>query len=244
MASRVATLFEALQEQLEVDLRLNRTVMPHPVAKGDASELDWSEMLREHLPGRYKVGKGFVIDSRGVLSDQIDLIVYDNQYTPLLLNQKQQRLVPAESVYAVFEVKQTLNPANLRYAGKKAASVRRLHRTSAPIPHAGGVYPPRDLFPILGGILALDSSWKSVFASSVRQALPTLEEAHRIDIGCAVCQGSFEATYREVGEVEVKSSTASTALLHFFFRLVARLQALGTASAIDYSSYADLLAGE
>jgi len=34
--------------------------------------------------------------------------------------------------------------------------VRRLHRTSLPIPHAGGTYQPKALTPILGGILTFD----------------------------------------------------------------------------------------
>lgn len=89
---------------------------------------------------RYKVDKGIVIDSTGKQSEQIDLIIYDAQYSYLVFRQNDTLLIPAESVYAVFEVKQNLNKERIEYAGAKAKSVRELLRTSAPIKHAGGEY--------------------------------------------------------------------------------------------------------
>ena len=98
-------------------------------------------MFNDHLPIRYRTEKSFVVDSKGRLSDQIDAVIFDGQYSPLVLNHAGLLYVPAESVYAVFEVKQTLSKAHVEYAGDKARSVRRLERTSVPIHHAGGVYP-------------------------------------------------------------------------------------------------------
>ena len=59
----------------------------------------------------------------------------------------------------MFEAKQTADAGLVSYAQDKVASVRRLHRTSLPIPHAGGVYPPKPLIPILGGMLTFESEW-------------------------------------------------------------------------------------
>ncbi|MGA2458777.1 MAG: hypothetical protein ABSF85_14500, partial [Terriglobales bacterium] len=56
-----------------------------------------------------------------------------------------------ESVYAAFEAKQSINAEEVDYAQKKVASVRRLHRTSLEIPHAGGKYPAKTPQHILGG---------------------------------------------------------------------------------------------
>ena len=42
-----------------------------------------------------------------------------------------------EAHRAVLEVKQVVDSEELLYAGNKAGSVRRLRRTSVPIPHAG-----------------------------------------------------------------------------------------------------------
>jgi hypothetical protein len=65
------------------------------------------------------------------------------QYTPSLLDQQKHRYVPAEAVYAVFEVKPSINWDYLIYAGEKADSVRILERTSIEIPHAGGTFPAK-----------------------------------------------------------------------------------------------------
>ena len=47
---------------------------------------------------------------------------------------RSETIIPAESVYAVFEAKQTADASMVAYAQKKVESVRRLRRTSLPIP--------------------------------------------------------------------------------------------------------------
>ena len=118
-------------------LSTNRMSIIHPGAKGDVSELNWIQWLKDYLPKRYCVDKAFIIDCENNISDQIDVVIYDQQYSPFVFNQDSVIYIPAESVYAVFEVKKELNKEYIEYAEKKAGSVRSLHRTSAPIPHAG-----------------------------------------------------------------------------------------------------------
>lgn len=66
--------------------------------------------------------------------------------------------IPAESVYAVPEVKQDLTKEQIEYAGEKIASVRRLRRTSAEFMHATGRSRTTPK-PILGGIVTYESGW-------------------------------------------------------------------------------------
>ena len=77
-------LLISLQKQLSVTLQSNRETLCHPVAKGDATEDEWICLLKNHLPTRYQVDKATVIDSNGNQSEQIDVVIYDRQYTPLL----------------------------------------------------------------------------------------------------------------------------------------------------------------
>ena len=65
--------------------------------------------------------------------DQIDIIIYNAQYTPTLLDQQDHRYVTAEAVYCVLEVKPLISKTYLNYAGDKAKSVRALERTSIAI---------------------------------------------------------------------------------------------------------------
>lgn len=115
----IREIFLGLQEQMRSKLSLNRTILTHPVSKGDASELEWVDMLGGYLPKRYQVEKAFVIDYEGGVSDQIDIVIFDRHFSPFLLRQNGATYIPAESVYAVIEVKQELSPKNTRYAAQK-----------------------------------------------------------------------------------------------------------------------------
>lgn len=75
-------LFLKLQEELLAHLTTPRAVIPHQGAKGAATEARWMEMLKAHLPTRYCVTTGFVIDHTSAISDQIDVIIYDRHFSP------------------------------------------------------------------------------------------------------------------------------------------------------------------
>jgi hypothetical protein len=124
----------------------------------------------------------------------MDVVVFDRQYSPFIFNYEGQKIIPAESVYAVFEPKQSINAKQIRYARQKVASVRRLHRTSLPIPHAGGMYLPKDLPHIIGGILAFDSDWNPALGSPLVEALSNGDADERLDLGCVAAHGVFGAS--------------------------------------------------
>lgn len=233
----VRSLFISLQKQLEVHLQTERQIGPHPGAKGASAEVNWKAMLDDHLPSRYRVSKAFVIDAGGGLSDEIDLVIYDRQYSPLLFNRDGVLYIPAESVYAVLEVKQQLDKGTVEYAAKKAASVRVLKRTSAPVPHAGGVYEPRNLFEILAGIVALESSWRPPFGESLLDVLRGSTQPARLDLLCTLRHGACDVQYADDRTVVARASAPDTGLVFFFLGLLERLQSLGTVPAIDLTAY-------
>lgn len=230
-------LFFAKQKELEAALTASRIVIPHQGEKGAATELHWLGMLSSQLPKRYKARRGMVIDSTGAMSDQIDLIIHDAQYSPLLFEAGDMCYVPAESVYAVFEIKQDISKETIEYAGAKAESVRRLHRTSAPIFHAGGVLPPRDPPRILAGLLAYASSWNPPFGNPFEKAVDKLTVDQSLDIGCALVHGSFQPVRSDEGELTVAVSDAEVALVTFFLGLLSLLQRMATVPAIDLAAY-------
>lgn len=99
------SLFKSMQTQMESQLSTNREFINHPGAKGDSLEKAWIEWLKNYLPNRYSIDTGIVIDHFGDTSDQIDIVIYDNWFTPFIFNQNGFKYIPAEGVYAVFEVK-------------------------------------------------------------------------------------------------------------------------------------------
>jgi hypothetical protein len=237
MPDRLPAILDGLQARLEGSLRGNRSAVMHPGARGEASEEDWLRVLNDHLPQRYQANRAFVIDSQGECSEQIDIVIYDRQYSPFLYNQANQRYVPAESVYAVLEVKQDLSREHVLYAGQKAASVRRLHRTSAPVPHVEGVAKPRQLPRIVAGLVTYQSSWARPFGDPLRDALAGLAADHQLDVGCSLLHGAFEARYLSSGTLELAAVEGPRSLVQFLLRLLKQLQSLATAPAIDYDAY-------
>jgi hypothetical protein len=229
--------FIARQQQLLADLGLSRTVADHPGTLGDATELDWAGMLRDLLPQRYGVSKAFVVDTNQCRSEQLDVVIHDRHFSPLLFEVGGARFIPAESVYAVFEVKQQINKEQVEYVGGKIASARRLTRTSAPIPYAGGVYEPRPLPRILGGILALDSAWAPLFGDPFRRALAARGEDEVLDLGCVLRHGGFEVPDPSQPD-GLATSDAETSVIYFALRLLKRLQAMATIPAINFDTYA------
>ncbi|MDP2316688.1 MAG: hypothetical protein Q8P41_27585 [Pseudomonadota bacterium] len=238
MTTRIDDLFGSLQERLQASLKVARAVIGHPGTKGDACEGDWVGMLGMHLPARYSVSKAFVVDCDGAISDQLDVVIYDRQYSPLLFQHGTCLYIPAESVYGVMEVKQDLTREHVLYAGEKIASVRRLRRTSTAITHAGGTFKPREPIPILGGLLATTSGWTPGIGAPLVAALADLPRGHEIDVGCALDAGGFEVGWTDAGLGPVNASDAPHALVWFFLRLLTRLQALGTVPAMDIGEYA------
>ena len=227
--------FMGVQEELILKLKLSSSSIGHAPTIGSVNEDHWISVFRAYLPKRYEVASGFVIDSRGARSDQIDLVIYDKHFTPTLLDQQSHRYIPAEAVYAVFEAKPHFDKNYLKYAGEKAASVRKLHRTSVSIAHAGGKYAPKQPFPILAGIVAARSSWADGLGKSFVGNLPTAGD-EVLNCGCALEHGAFDDFD---GSVNVNHRDSS--LVYFLFRLLSRLQSMGTVPAIDWSAYARII---
>lgn len=242
IAFNLRDAFLLRQDQLLSTLGISRGVPWHAGTIGDDSELNWIGMLRQLLPTRYRVDQAFVVSADGDKSEQLDVVIYDRHFSPLLFEVGKAQFIPAESVYAVFEVKQTLNREHLEYASGKVESVRRLRRTSAPVPHAGGTFEPRVPPRILGGFLSLGSGWSPPFGAPFRECLGSLTDNALVDMGCVLQAGSFEIPAERPAS-DVQTAEGDSALLFFVFRLLQRLQTMASAPAIDFEDYGKTLFG-
>ena len=227
----LAEIFRRVQQEMLAQLSVGR-LFEHASTAGAATEHHWLQLFDRYLPKRYRAAPAFVIDSNGRRSRQIDIAIFDNLYTPPLFPHASGIHLPAESVYAVFEVKPTFSRQWLRDAAEKAASVRSLRRTSVSVIGRSASSPP----PILAGLLATTSVWTpETFAVNLRRARRDL------DIGCCLEHGAFEAS--GAGDLLARSGVAcrisspDESLVFFIIRLLDRLRAMGTAPAIDWSQY-------
>jgi hypothetical protein len=228
-------VFTGQEDILRTHLRTGKHA-GHPSVQGDGTEHHWIELLRTRLPRRYDVTKAIVVDSVGGRSDQIDMVVYDRQYSPEFWEQGDHRYVPAESVYAVFEIKPSFNREYVLYAGDKIASVRRLKRTSNPFGWAGGTHDGHGGFEPLGGILCTTSEWSPAFGTPFAESRNVMDAQGQLDLGCVLGHGAFEIPDRS-SQDEITISDPSVTLVTFLLTLLRRLQALGSAPALDYAAY-------
>lgn len=229
-------LFKRRQETLEAELNPESSTSSHTTAKGDHTELRWHNMLRSFLPDRYSVARGEIVDSQGGRSDQIDLIVYDRFYTPPLADEEY-KVLPVEAVYAVFEIKPTLDKSAFDYAVSKSGSVRTLAPENTQLGVPGLPDPLRNTSArILTGLLThrtkvgnLDTMLGEWSAGS--------DETGRLDLICSLTDGSFELTYE--GDTLVEMSNSDTSLVWFCTRLFERIRESGTAAPVNLRKYLD-----
>lgn len=229
----LTNLLENLHSGVQEELTRARRSLGHPTDKGDASEAVWIDLLKTYLPYRYAVSKGHVVDSTGAFSDQIDVVIYDRQYSPLVFSFRGSLYMPAESVYAVFEAKQDATAETVGYAQKKAASVRALLRTSMPVPTIDGIRAPKQPSKILAGLLTLSCPWKPPLGETMLGHLLKDQAGGALDIGCIADAGYF---LRLSGGQYMQAESARSAT-KFLFELTARLQEAGTVPMLDVRAY-------
>ena len=75
-------------------------------ASGVPVEAEAREFLTRRLPPQYHISHGHVVDTSLAISPQIDVIVSDNESTPILFEEDDgTNYVPYEAVYLIGEVK-------------------------------------------------------------------------------------------------------------------------------------------
>ena len=78
---KLPALMKNLHDRVSQELKSAREAIGHPGAKGDGSEKVWHKLFRTYLPERYAVDKATIMDSKGAFSGEIDVVLYDRQYT-------------------------------------------------------------------------------------------------------------------------------------------------------------------
>lgn len=122
-----------------------------------------------------------------------------------------EKFITAESVYAVFESKPSINKDTFEYANKKINSVVKLERTRRKVINAGKECKPRELTKIIGRILAVDSI-------DLKTIEEHLENYDKIDVGCAI-KKHFFLVNRDGNGISLSSATDKEIVLAFFYML-------------------------
>ena len=127
-ASPYRNVLSAVQQKLNAAINQIRSAIPHPGEAGMLIEQQFRFQLEEALPEKVGVSHGFVVDSHGGLSRQMDIILYDRLNTPRIFASDGTQMFPVESTYACGEIKTKLDASNLRDSFEKCASYKSLSR--------------------------------------------------------------------------------------------------------------------
>lgn len=122
-------IVKALNKSVLDELDLTREIR-HPGENGRAREQILRNFLKKIIPGKYSIDTGFVIDATGGISNQIDIVIYrDDYHTVFEIGGIKYFMV--ESVVAVIENKASIaSSAALRQALDNIKSVKVLDRTN------------------------------------------------------------------------------------------------------------------
>ncbi|SDE03620.1 hypothetical protein SAMN05428987_0269 [Paenibacillus sp. CF095] len=80
----------------------------HPGLTGSYREEMWVKFFRSIIPQKFSFVHGaMIIDSEGGISNEVDIAVIDEQYTPYIFQYHTLKLIPIEAVSMVIECKST-----------------------------------------------------------------------------------------------------------------------------------------
>lgn len=124
-------LFDRVAEMLKIEFEYQSKILGHPGEVGTARENVLKKVLRKYIPKRYVVDSGFVVDALDGRSEQMDIVVYEANYTPVFEIVEGKRFFPCETVVAVGQVRTKIGSRNeMRECLNNIKSVKQLDRSN------------------------------------------------------------------------------------------------------------------
>ncbi len=183
---KIDSVFEAIKRQMEAELEAVRYAITHAGVKGTINEDVVKKFLRNYLAENLAIESGFLIDSSGGVSKQLDIIIFDKNKTPSFFMATGIRVIPIECAYAVIEVKTNLNGQALLECIENMKSVKSLvkqgfYRDSL-IESGFTLYGQnfRD-WPVMYFIFCFESNDLKTIATNLKTHLSSLPIEKRID---------------------------------------------------------------
>lgn len=104
-----------LKMERELVTQLNYNVSNHRLTAGSYREEIWADFFRRIVPKKFNIARSvFIIDSNRNISKEVDIAIYDEQYTPYIFNYGLIKFIPIEAVAAVVQCKsRALDKENL-----------------------------------------------------------------------------------------------------------------------------------
>ncbi|ACB85089.1 DUF6602 domain-containing protein [Natranaerobius thermophilus] len=116
--------FDKILAELDLVYQLN-----HNPEKGREAEKILSAFLSEYIPKKYKISTGFVLNHNRGISNQCDILIYDDIEMPNLFSGHANKVIHILSLRAVIESKMNLSDSNMiTKENEKFESIKKLYR--------------------------------------------------------------------------------------------------------------------
>lgn len=187
------------------ELELTKSIA-HPGESGRAREQVLTAFLARLVPDEFGVSTGFVIDGRGQISRQVDVVIYRKSYHPVIVIGGINHFL-VESVAAALEIKASIrDTATLLKALENIESVKALDRTgygeNYVLPYGHSVDPDEFQFQVFGAVVTEESLNTDTLLSTIaewitshpRNLWPNLYvDVRRLSIGYRPATGGMGA---------------------------------------------------
>ena len=124
--------YESLKKrvsQIQSEFELSKNIV-HNASKGTYREVIIHKLLRPFLPYCYGISGGEAFDLKGIVSKQLDCVIYDSLYSYIIPFSDHFVQFPCESVFGNIEIKTHLNSVTLEESIENIASLKKLYRAS------------------------------------------------------------------------------------------------------------------
>jgi len=127
---KLSNVFRKISKQFDIEFGEIAKEISHRVKSGEAREYALRKILEKYLSQRVGIDQGFVIDTQGQESKQIDIIIYDKTVATVF-EVSDTKYFPCEIVLAAGEVKSDIDSKkDLKEALDKIKSVKGLDRSN------------------------------------------------------------------------------------------------------------------
>lgn len=95
-----------VQLEQSITKQLKMAAAKHHVTSGTFREDIWKSMFEQIIPKKFSIEQSvFIIDSEGGVSKEVDLAIFDEQYTPYIFRYGRIKYIPIEAVAVVIQCK-------------------------------------------------------------------------------------------------------------------------------------------
>jgi len=234
MSNKVTAFFDDIANNMLQSFNGWDKYVPQEGEKGGVRERRVKDFFERHLPSKYGVASGHIIDRKGTVSLQEDVVIFDKNNCPVLKADPFYHIFPCESVYATVEVKSKLDAKEVARCVSHTHRLRKLYRGDT-----------NQLGPIESFVFAYDS-YDSHEKSSVDWAIDNFREK-ALTYGQPIPVPSLILCLKKnfllhLGGPDGRSmcipdTLKSGILLYFFEKLLSRLSQVETSYPSLFTQY-------